>query len=116
MSLHHGTITLFNSIRNDLEKENILLSDALIAEAIRGHIEHAEKERIQTITQRHLQHYFRELLNMLREHGLDLRLPTVFAGGGAELLAERIKQENGLSVVAVLDSFANAEGYKLLLG
>lgn len=59
--------------------------------------------------------YCKELLNALRERGLDLRLPTVFAGGGAELLESRLRG-NEINIVAVLNRFANADGYKLLLG
>ena len=37
-----------------------------------------------------MQHYMKELFNALRERGLDLKLPIVFAGGGAELLGHRL--------------------------
>jgi plasmid segregation protein ParM len=59
--------------------------------------------------------YRKELLNALRERGLDLRLPMVFAGGGAELLESRLRGDE-VNTVAVLNRFANADGYRLLLG
>ena len=59
--------------------------------------------------------YCKELFNALRERGLDLRLPTVFSGGGAELLESRL-HDGDINTVAVLNRFANADGYKLLLG
>ena len=62
-----------------------------------------------------MQHYLKELLGALRERGLDLKLPTVFAGGGAELLGQRLYSKE-INTVVNLDRFANAEGYKLLLG
>jgi plasmid segregation protein ParM len=39
----------------------------------------------------------------------------VFAGGGAELL-ELMLHRSDLNTVAVLNRFANADGYKLLMG
>ena len=114
-SLRMGTITLFNDIRGELQQENIILSDALIADAMQGCIQHAEKEKIRVIVERQMQRYLKELLNALRERGLDLKLPTVFAGGGAELLGHRLHSRE-VNTIVILDRFANAEGYKLLLG
>lgn len=114
-SLRMGTITLFNAIRGELQQENIILSDALITDAMQGRIQHAEKEKIRIITERRMQRYIKELLNALRERGLDLKLPVVFAGGGAELLGQRLYTQE-VNTIVILDRFANAEGYKLLLG
>ena len=114
-SLRMGTITLFNEIRSELQQENIILSDNLIEDAMQGRIQHAEKEKIQIIVERRLQQYLKELLNALRERGLDLKLPVVFAGGGAELLGNRLLTTE-VNTVVILNRFANAEGYKLLLG
>ena len=114
-SLRMGTITLFNDIRSELQQENIILSDQLIADAMQGMIQHAEKEKIQVIIERRMQRYLKELLNALRERGLDLKLPIVFAGGGAELLGNRLYSSE-INTIVILDRFANAEGYKLLLG
>jgi plasmid segregation protein ParM len=114
-SLRMGTITLFNDIRGELQQENIILPDALIADAMQRRIQHAEKEKINVIVERRMQHYLKELLNALRERGLDLKLPVVFAGGGAELLGYRLHSRE-VNTIVILDRFANAEGYKLLLG
>lgn len=114
-SLRMGTITLFNAIRSELQRENIILSDELIGDAITGHIQHADREKIASVAERHVRHYYRELLNALREREIDLKLPTVFAGGGAELLGDRLISPE-VATVDILDRFANAEGYKLLLG
>ena len=114
-SLRMGTITLFNDIRGELQQENIILSDVLIADAMQGRIQHAEKEKINIVVERRMQRYIKELLNALRERGLDLKLPVVFAGGGAELLGQRLYTRE-VNTIVILDRFANAEGYKLLLG
>lgn len=114
-SLRMGTITMFNDIRGELQQENIILPDALIADAMQGRIQHAEKDKIHMIVERRIQHYLKELLGALRERGLDLMLPVVFAGGGAELLGHRLHSRE-VNTVVILDRFANAEGYKLLLG
>ncbi len=114
-SLRMGTITLFNDIRGELQQENVILTDMLIADAMQGRIQHAEKEKIRMIMERHMQRYLKELLNALRERGLDLKLPVVFVGGGAELLGHRLHSQE-VNTIVILDRFANAEGYKLLLG
>jgi plasmid segregation protein ParM len=114
-SLRTGTITLYNRIQDILRKNNILLSDELVTDAIRGRIQHADSALIRTVTDQAVEVYCKELLNALRERGLDLRLPTVFAGGGAELLESRLYRSD-LNTVAVLNRFANADGYRLLLG
>ncbi len=114
-SLRMGTITLFNAVREELQQENIILSDTLITDAMQGRLQHADQDRIQLIVERRMRLYIRELLNALREHGLDLKLPVAFAGGGAELFGKRLYSDE-VNTIAILDRFANAEGYKLLLG
>lgn len=115
ISIHKGTIILYNAIRNHLQQANIQLNDAQITDAIQGNIEHRQRELIQTVLHREIAQYLKELLNTLREHGHDLQLPVVFAGGGAELLASHLQRED-MHLVMLLNSFANAEGYRLLLG
>ena len=114
-SLRMGTITLFNTICEELQQENIILSDTLITDAMQRRLQHADRDRIQLIVERRMHHYLRELFNALRERGLDLKLPVAFAGGGAELFGRRL-YSNEVNTIAILDRFANAEGYKLLLG
>lgn len=114
-SLRMGTIILYSRIQDALQKSDILLTDELITDAIRGQIQHAESELIEAAVEQAVAIYCKELFNALRERGLDLKLPTVFAGGGAELLKSRL-YGSGLNTVAVLNRFANADGYKLLMG
>ncbi|QNB47742.1 hypothetical protein BR63_16570 [Thermanaerosceptrum fracticalcis] len=114
-SLRMGTITLYSRIQDTLQRSDILLSDELITDAIRGDIQHADSKLIHAVVEQAVAAYCKELLNALRERGLDLRLPTVFAGGGAELL-EPMLHRSDLNTVAVLNRFANADGYKLLMG
>lgn len=114
-SLRMGIIVLYTRIQDALRQRNILLTDELVTDAIRGRIQHADKAFIRQTVELAVREFVTELLNALRERGLDLRLPTVFAGGGAELLKEYLSA-NGTNVVTILDRFANADGYKLLLG
>lgn len=114
-SLRMGTITLYSRIQDTLQRNDILLSDELITDAIRGDIQHADGKLIQAVVEQAVAAYCKELLNALRERGLDLRLPTVFAGGGAELL-ELMLRRSDINTVAVLNRFANADGYRLLMG
>ncbi len=115
VSLRMGTIILFNAIREELQQENIIISDTHITDAIQGCLQHVDKDKILIIIERRMQHYIRELLNALRERGLDLKLPIVFAGGGAEMYGNRLHSAE-VYTIGILDRFANAEGYKLLLG
>jgi plasmid segregation protein ParM len=110
-----GTITLYSRIQDALQKSDILLSDELITDAICGEIQHTDSKQIAAVVDQTVAAYCKELFNALRERGLDLKLPTVFAGGGAELLESRLYDDN-LNTVAVLNRFANADGYKLLMG
>jgi len=114
-SLRMGTITLFNAIREELQQENIILSDTLITDAMQNRLQHAEQDKIQLVVERRMRHYLKELLNAIRERGIDLKLPITFAGGGAELFGKRL-YSGEVNTAAILDRFANAEGYKLLLG
>lgn len=114
-SLRMGTITLYSRIQDALNKSDIFLSDDLITDAIRGQIQHAESKQIEKVVEQAVAAYCKELFNALRERGLDLKLPTVFAGGGAELLESHL-YVNGINTVGVLDRFANADGYRLMLG
>lgn len=58
VSLRMGTIILFNAIRGELQQANIILSDELIADAIRGRIQHGDytwaRQRRQAAAQNHL--------------------------------------------------------------
>ena len=114
-SLRMGTITLYSRIQDALQKNDILLSDELVTDAIRGQIQHADRGQIEEVVERSVAAYCKELFNALRERGIDLRLPTVFAGGGAELLESRLRGED-VNTAAVLNRFANADGYRLLMG
>lgn len=114
-SLRMGIITLYSRIQDALQKSDIVLTDELITDAICGKVQHIDSKMITNIVENTTTAYCKELFNALRERGLDLRLPTVFAGGGAELLEPRLHR-NDLNTVAVLNRFANADGYKLLMG
>lgn len=114
-SLRMGTIALYSRIQDTLQRSDILLSDDLITDAICGEIQHTDSKLVGAVVEQTVAAYCKELFNALRERGLDLRLPTVFAGGGAELLEPRLRG-SGLNTVAVLNRFANADGYKLLMG
>lgn len=114
-SLRMGTISLYSRIQDTLQRSGIILSDELITDAIRGESQHTDSKLIGAVVEQSVEAYCKELLNTLRERGLDLRLPTVFAGGGAELLKPMLYRDD-LNTVAVLDRFANADGYRLLMG
>lgn len=115
MSLRYGTIKLFNSIRSHLQQQNIILSDSLIESAVQGNVQHARADYIRSVVKEEIDRYIKSLFNQLREYGLDLGLPIAFSGGGAELLGQRLAKPE-INLVAVLDSFANADGYKVLMG
>lgn len=82
---------------------------------MQGCIQHAEKETIRVIVERRIQHYLKELLNALRERGLDLKLPVVFTGGGAELLGYRLHSRE-VNTIIILDRFANGRRLQAPVG
>ncbi len=57
--------------------------------------------------------YTKHLYNAVGEMGVDLQNPVAFAGGGAQILKSQLKE---VHCVQILNKFANAEGYKVLLG
>lgn len=113
-SIRRGTILLYNAIRDKLQQDNIILTDSQITDAIQGRVEHLQAEHIRQVLSSEVTAYIQELLNALREYGRDLALPTVFAGGGAELLEGHFRKES-INMVALLNRFSNAEGYLTLL-
>jgi plasmid segregation protein ParM len=68
-SLRMGTITLYSRIQDTLQRNDILLSDELITDAIRGDIQHADGKLIQAVVEQAVAAYCKELLNALRERG-----------------------------------------------
>lgn len=62
--------------------------------------------------------YVRRLLSAITESGLDTRaMPTIFLGGGAELLKRHVSVTDGLCWPLILDDICmNAKGYEWLVG
>ncbi len=114
-SLAKGIIELYTTIKSELMSHNILLNENQITEGIRGAaIQHLNASIIESVITAKKKAYVRYLLNSIREHDIDLRNPVVFAGGGAELLYQDMDC-NDVYKIALLDRFANAKGYKILL-
>ena len=114
MSIPTGTITLIKSIQDELMTLDIILADNQISDILRGgSVVHMDAARVLDICQTCRAAYVRDLRNMLRERGIDVRMPIALIGGGADLLREGLEAE--MYCVGWLDIFANAKGYKLWL-
>lgn len=117
ISLPLGVIKLYGDISTELLSNNITLTEQQLTMAISetGRIEHMDADWITSVIDEMRREYIKNLLNSIRERGVDMRSPVALAGGGAELLNKHLTEQK-INLVATLDRFANAKGYKILMG
>lgn len=115
-SLPQGVINLYSEIADELLSCGVSVTEQQLTVALQGgKVEHMESDYISTVVKEARTGYIKRLLNTIRERGIDLRNPVAMAGGGAELLDKQLRTEK-INLVAHLDRFANAKGYKILMG
>ena len=116
-SLRMGTITLFNEIRGELQQENIILSDALIADTdARTHSTCWKREDSSNQSNGSTQRYIRKSCSAHCENaGLISCFLTVFAGGGAELLGQRLHSSE-VNTIVILDRFRECRRLQTIAG
>ena len=115
-SLESGVITMDNAIIGRINAQyDRMVDDELISDVLLGRetiLPHEVKQTIQEAAKTHA----KDILDQLRELGVDLRTnPAVFIGGGSSLFRSLLK---GSPMVAkadfVEDPKANAIGYEML--
>ena len=115
-SLEHGVILLYNDIIRKVNADfDILLEESDIDAILNGATPALPKE-IADIVRAKAQAFVNELIGILRERGIDLRVcKTIWAGGGSLLLRKwieaNLKVGNGTFIE---DIAANVRGYEML--
>lgn len=115
-SLEKGVITMYNKIISGINSEyDILLEESDIDSILQGNTEFYE-EAVVHLTENMVEDFVKDLLNSIRERGIDTKSAyTVFIGGGAKLLHHFLEQSDRLGKYVFIDDIcANAKGYDRL--
>jgi plasmid segregation protein ParM len=115
-SLEHGVIKLYNDIIKKINADlDILLEESDIDVFLQG-CNRSFPIQAQVITHNMAAAFVENLVAMLRERGIDLRVgKTIFVGGGSILLRRYIDScEKVGTHVFIEDIAANVKGYELM--
>lgn len=115
-SMEKGVITMYNKIISGINSEyDILLEESDIDSILQGNTEFYE-ETVVRMTEGMVQDFVKDLLNSIRERGIDTKAAyTVFIGGGAKLLYHFLEQSDRLGKYTFIEDIsANAKGYDRL--
>lgn len=115
-SMEKGVITMYNKIISGINSEyDILLEESDIDSILQGNTEFYE-EAVVRMTESMVQDFVKDLLNSIRERGIDTKAAyTVFIGGGAKLLSHFLEQSDRLGKYTFIEDIsANAKGYDRL--
>lgn len=106
-----GVITLFEDIKQELLKNDITLNDKQIEKIIANEDSFIIDNKCISIINTKADQYVKELINKLKESGMELKNPCIFIGGGFNLLENHIRSSKEFNYVEFLDIYANAKGY-----
>lgn len=115
-SLEKGIITMCNEIISKVNSEyDLLLEEVDVESIINGKTEFYAGYIVQAV-EGMVQDYVTDLMNSIRERGIDTKSTyTVFIGGGSVLLKRFLQKSERLEQYLFLDDLrANAKGYDLL--
>lgn len=115
-SLEKGVISMYNQIISDINSEyDMLLEETDIDSILAGKTEYYDTE-IVGIVETMVQNFVTDLLNSIRERGVDIKSTyVIFIGGGSILLRRFLEKAERLGRYTFLDDLkANAEGYDIL--
>lgn len=115
-SMEKGVITMYNKIISGINSEyDILLEESDIDSILQGNTEFYEQAVVR-MTEGMVQDFVKDLLNSIRERGIDTKAAyTVFIGGGAKLLSHFLEQSDRLGKYTFIEDIsANAKGYDRL--
>ena len=88
-----GIITLLEDIKQELQKNEIVLTDYQIEKIIKDEDTFIIDDRSTEIIKRKTSLYVKELVNKLKESGMELKNPTILVGGGFLLLEKYIRNK-----------------------
>lgn len=114
-TVYFHSIILGSSVSGSAAKTLTLLEEADIDSIIKGKTQYYEEAVVQAV-ETMVQNFVTDLLNSIRERGIDTKSTyTVFIGGGAVLLERFLEQADRLGKhTFIRDMKANADGYDLL--
>ena len=115
-SLDNGVITMYNDIISRVDiLHDIKITDEHIREVLTGEYSCIPDDIKKSISDAAEKHTF-QILNKLREFGIDLKgTKSVFVGGGSLLLRSFIEQSKLVFDASFVENqMANAKGYELL--
>ena len=115
-SLEKGVITMYNQILSNVNSEyDMLLEESDIDSIIAGKSQYYE-ENVVSMVENTVQAFVTDLLNSIRERGVDTKSTyTVFIGGGAVLLKQFLEKADRLGKYMFIEDLkANAKGYDFL--
>lgn len=115
-SLEKGVITMYNQIISSVNSEyDMLLEDTDIDSILSGNTQYYD-DSVAHMTESMVQNFVTDLLNSIRERGIDTKTSyTVFIGGGAVLLKQFLEKSDRLGKYLFIEDLkANAKGYDLL--
>lgn len=115
-SLEKGVITMYNQIISSVNSEyDMLLEDTDIDSILSGNTQYYD-DSVVHMTESMVQDFVTDLLNSIRERGIDTKTSyTVFIGGGAVLLKQFLEKSDRLGKYLFIEDLkANARGYDLL--
>lgn len=115
-SLEHGVITLYNKISSAVYSEYDMLCEESDIDAVLKNEQTVFSEAIIDFIRDSARKFVADMIDQLRERGIDLKTSTaIFAGGGSLLLKEYIEADERIVSSIVIDSIAaNAKGYEIL--
>lgn len=115
-SLEHGIIKLYNDIIRKVNSDLDILLEESDIDAIIQRDSSMFPDEAKTIVHNMASAFTDNLIGMLRERGIDLRIgKTVFVGGGSILLRKYIDACKKIgSHIFVEDISANVKGYELM--
>lgn len=115
-SMEKGVITMYNQIISNINSEyNMLLEESDIDSILKGQTQYYDANVVHMV-ENSVQDFVTDLLNSIRERGIDTKSTyTIFIGGGAVLLKKFIEKADRLGkYMFVEDLRANAKGYEIL--
>ena len=115
-SLEKGVITMYNQIISSINSEyDMLLEDTDIDSILAGNTQYYD-DSVVRMTENMVQDFVTDLLNSIRERGIDTKSSyTVFIGGGSVLLKRFLERSDRLGKYLFIEDLkANARGCDLL--
>lgn len=110
-----GIITLIEEIKQELLRKEIKLNDRQIEKIIKEEDLFIFDNLAVEIIKDKTNIYVKELINKLKESGMELKNPTILIGGGFNLIERYIREYNEFSYIEFMDIYANSRGYRKLI-